>query len=112
MIGIILSTFFIKGIEEGIGNVLPPLSGLLYSGFSIYLKHKSGWNEDSDFFIKEIDFMDQTYGNLYKFDFEYTNELYNKYIKPQLIKLEIVKDRLKNIYTLLFLLFLLWFLVA
>ncbi|PTQ84800.1 hypothetical protein C8U37_107168 [Trichococcus patagoniensis] len=112
LIGIILTTFFIKGIEEGISNVIPPLLGLLYSSFSIYLKHKSGWNEDSDFFIKEIDFMDKTYGNLYKFDFDYTDELYNNYIKPQLIKLEIVENRLKKIYLLFFLLFSLWFLAA
>lgn len=112
LIGIILTTFFIKGIEEGISNVLPPLLGLIYSGFSIYLKYRSGWNEDSDFFVKEIDFMDKTYGNLYKFDFEYTNELYDDYIKPQLTKLGTVEDRLKKIYLLFFLLFSLWFLAA
>ncbi|WP_320164898.1 hypothetical protein [uncultured Trichococcus sp.] len=112
LIGIILTTFFIKGVEEGISNVLPPLLGLIYSGFSIYLKYRSGWNEDSDFFVKEIDFMDKTYGNLYKFDFEYTNELYDDYIKPQLTKLGTVEDRLKKIYILFFLLFSLWFLAA
>lgn len=112
LIGIVISTFFITGVEEGIGLILPSLLGLVYLGISYYLKFKSGWLENTVFLKKEIEFMNNTYGELYKFDSTYTNGLLKEYVSPEIKKLELAEKRFQYIYIVFLVIFCVWFLYS
>lgn len=112
LIGIIISTFFITGMERGIEIILTPLLGLLYLGISYILKEKNGWHEDSNFFENEMVFMNDTYGKIYKFDTTYTDKLSKKYIDPAIKKLKLIETWTHKIYYFLLIIFCIWFLYA
>lgn len=112
LIGIVISTFFITGIDNGLAVMFPSALGLVYLCISYYLKEKSDWYENSNFFKNEIEFMNSTYGKIYKYDIAYSNELLENYVNPEIEKLKSIENRFRSIYIIFIILFGLWFLYA
>ncbi|MDT2010833.1 hypothetical protein [Carnobacterium divergens] len=108
VIGIILSTFFIKGLDKGINNLIIPVCGLIYVIFILWINFKKGWNSDSKFYEKEIQFINDRYKEIYRLNSEYVKNIEEEYIQPKINHLKSMEIISENIYFAIAFLFILW----
>ncbi|MGX7038427.1 hypothetical protein [Vagococcus fessus] len=87
-IGIIITTFFLKGIDKSDQIWVVPLLALIYFGTYVIFKCKKGWFFESENFEKKKQLMDESYKELYTFDEEFIKKLKEEYLEPPLFELK------------------------
>lgn len=111
-IGIIITTFFLKGIDKSIHIWVVPLLALIYFGTYVFLKCKKGWFFESKNFEKKKELMDESYKELYTFDEEFIKKLKKEYLEPRLLELQKIEYLTRNTVFFIFGLITIWFLWA
>lgn len=111
-IGIIISTFFIKSINQSNLLWVIPLLALIYFATYFILKSYRGWYFESESLKKQIALSDSSYEKLYTLDKEFLNKTRNDYIEPKLNQLVALEKKVKCISILMLLIFIIWLLIA
>lgn len=111
-IGIIITTFFLKGIDKNIHIWIVPLLALIYFGIYVFFKYKKGWFFESDNFEIQKEILDESYKELYTLDEDFVKKLRDEYLAPKLLKLKKMEHLTKKIVLCILLIILVWFLWA
>lgn len=87
-IGVIITTFFLKGIDQSIKIWIVPLLALIYLLVLIIFRRKRGWFFESENLMMQKKLMDESYEELYTLDDEFIRKLDTEYFKPKLNELK------------------------
>lgn len=88
IIGVIITTFFLKGIDQSIKIWIVPLLALIYLLVLIIFRRKRGWYFESENLEMQKNLMDESYEELYTLNDEFIQKLDNEYFKPKLKELK------------------------
>ncbi|MGN8065729.1 hypothetical protein ACTCUF_04220 [Lactococcus lactis] len=88
IIGVIITTFFLKGIDQTIRIWIVPLLALIYLLVLIIFRWKRGWYFESENLEMQKKLMDESYEELYTLNDEFIQKLDNEYFKPKLKELK------------------------
>ncbi|WP_332373749.1 hypothetical protein [Lactococcus cremoris] len=112
IIGVIITTFFLKGLGQSSKIWVIPFLALIYLLAIIIFKGQRGWFSESKNVEMQKELMDESYKELYTLDDEFTNKLNTEYIQPKLKDLKRMEKLSLTISSILLIAILAWFLWA
>lgn len=112
IIGVVISTFFLKGLDKSIKIWIIPLLALGYLFVYALFKIKRGWFFESSNIGTQKQLMDESYRELYTLDDEFIQKLNTKYLIPKLNELKKMEIFSLGITMFIFALIALWLLWA
>ncbi|MEI3624625.1 hypothetical protein TolaII67_05245 [Lactococcus lactis subsp. lactis] len=112
IIGVIITTFFLKGLDQSSKIWIIPLLALIYLLAIIIFKSQRGWFSESKNVEMQKELMDESYKELYTLDDKFINKLNTKYIQPKLKDLKRMEKLSLTISSILLIAILAWFLWA
>lgn len=112
IIGVMISTFFLKGIDQSIKIWIVPSFALLYLIVYLWFRLTRGWFFESENLMNQKKLMDESYEELYTLDAEFIKKLNSEYLKPKLKELKKMEILSLKVTCAIFCLIVIWFLWA